>query len=303
MNNSGYHEPVLLRESVDALIDDINGVYVDVTFGGGGHSREVLSRLGDKGKLIAFDRDEDAQSNVIDDPRFTLVPSDFRFMQNHLRFLGHRKVDGILADLGVSSHQFDVPERGFSIRTEGKLDMRMGKSTELTAAKVVNKYDEAELIRVLKNYGELTNARHLASIIVARRNERKFETTEDLVQAIEKVFPPQKRMQNLAKVFQGIRIEVNDEMGSLEALLKQSVEVLKPKGNLVVISYHSLEDRPVKRFMRAGDLDGEVKKDFYGNPERPFTPQPGKPITPSKEEIEKNSRARSAKLRVAKRND
>lgn len=292
-----------MRESVDALIEDMNGVYVDVTFGGGGHSREVLSRLGDKGKLIAFDRDEDAQSNVIDDPRFTLVPSDFRFMQNHLRFLGHRKVDGILADLGVSSHQFDVPERGFSIRTEGKLDMRMGKSTELTAAKVVNKYDEAELIRVLKNYGELTNARHLASIIVARRNERKFETTEDLVQAIEKVFPPQKRMQNLAKVFQGIRIEVNDEMGSLEALLKQSVEVLKPKGNLVVISYHSLEDRPVKRFMRAGDLDGEVKKDFYGNPERPFTPQPGKPITPSKEEIEKNSRARSAKLRVAKRND
>ncbi|MGB6037853.1 MAG: 16S rRNA (cytosine(1402)-N(4))-methyltransferase RsmH [Cryomorphaceae bacterium] len=303
MNNSGYHEPVLLRESVDALIEDMNGVYVDVTFGGGGHSREVLSRLGDKGKLIAFDRDEDAQSNVIDDPRFTLVPSDFRFMQNHLRFLGHRKVDGILADLGVSSHQFDVPERGFSIRTEGKLDMRMGKSTELTAAKVVNKYDEAELIRVLKNYGELTNARQLASIIVARRNERKFETTEDLVQAIEKVFPPQKRMQNLAKVFQGIRIEVNDEMGSLEALLKQSVEVLKPKGNLVVISYHSLEDRPVKRFMRAGDLDGEVKKDFFGNPERPFTPQPGKPITPSKEEIEKNSRARSAKLRVAKRNE
>jgi 16S rRNA (cytosine1402-N4)-methyltransferase len=303
MSNSGYHEPVLLRESVDALIEDMNGVYVDVTFGGGGHSREVLSRLGDKGKLIAFDRDEDAQSNAIDDPRFTLVHSDFRFMQNHLRFLGHRKVDGILADLGVSSHQFDVPERGFSIRTEGKLDMRMGKSTELTAARVVNKYDEAELIRVLKNYGELTNAKHLASIIVARRNERKFETTEDLVQTIEKVFPPQKRMQNLAKVFQGIRIEVNDEMGSLEALLKQSVEVLKPSGNLVVISYHSLEDRPVKRFMRAGDLDGEVKKDFYGNPERPFTPQPGKPITPSKEEIEKNSRARSAKLRVAKRNE
>ena len=303
MSNTDYHEPVLLRESVDALIEDMNGVYVDVTFGGGGHSREVLSRLGDKGKLIAFDRDEDAQSNVIDDPRFTLVPSDFRFMQNHLRFLGHRKVDGILADLGVSSHQFDVPERGFSIRTEGKLDMRMGKSTELTAAKVVNKYDEAELMRVLKNYGELTNARQLASIIVARRNERKFATTEDLVQAIEKVFPPQKRMQGLAKVFQGIRIEVNDEMGSLEALLKQSVEVLKPSGNLVVISYHSLEDRPVKRFMRAGDLDGEVKKDFFGNPERPFTPKPGKPITPSKEEIEKNSRARSAKLRVAKRND
>jgi 16S rRNA (cytosine1402-N4)-methyltransferase len=303
MSNSGYHEPVLLRESVDALIEDRNGVYVDVTFGGGGHSREVLSRLGDKGKLIAFDRDEDAQSNVIDDPRFTLVPSDFRFMQNHLRFAGYRKVDGILADLGVSSHQFDVAERGFSIRTEGKLDMRMGKTTELTAAKVVNKYDEAELIRVLKNYGELTNARQLASIIVARRNERKFETTEDLVQAIEKVFPPQKRMQNLAKVFQGIRIEVNDEMGSLEALLRQSVEVLKPGGNLVVISYHSLEDRPVKRFMRAGDLDGEVKKDFFGNPERPFTPQPGKPITPSKEEIEKNSRARSAKLRVAKRNE
>jgi len=303
MTEGAYHEPVLLRESVDALIEDRNGVYVDVTFGGGGHSREVLSRLGDKGKLIAFDRDEDAHENVIDDPRFTLVPSDFRFMQNHLRFLGHRKVDGILADLGVSSHQFDVAERGFSIRTEGKLDMRMGKTTQLTAAKVVNKYDEEELIRVLKNYGELNNARKLAAIIVERRKERKFQTTEDLVQAIEKVFPPQKRMQNLAKVFQGIRIEVNDEMGSLEALLKQSVEVLKPGGNLVVISYHSLEDRPVKRFMRAGDLSGEVSKDFYGNPQRPFTPQPGKPITPSKEEIEKNSRARSAKLRVAKRNE
>ncbi|MFT6997332.1 MAG: 16S rRNA (cytosine1402-N4)-methyltransferase [Cryomorphaceae bacterium] len=303
MSNSDYHQPVLLRESVDALVEDINGVYVDVTFGGGGHSREVLSRLGDKGKLIAFDCDEDAQSNMIDDPRFTLVPSDFRFMQNHLRFLGHRKVDGILADLGVSSHQFDVPERGFSIRTEGELDMRMGKTTELTAAKVVNKYDEEELIRVLKNYGELTYARKLASIIVSRRNEQKFQTTEDLVLAIEKVFPPAKRMQNLAKVFQGIRIEVNDEMGSLQALLRQSVDVLKPAGNLVVIAYHSLEDRPVKRFMRAGNSEGEVKKDFFGNPERPFTPLAGKPITPSKEEIERNNRARSAKLRVAKRND
>jgi 16S rRNA (cytosine1402-N4)-methyltransferase len=303
MTDTGYHQPVLLRESVDALVENINGVYVDVTFGGGGHSREVLSRLGEKGKLIAFDRDEDAHENVIDDPRFTLVPSDFRFMQNHLRFLGHRKVDGILADLGVSSHQFDVAERGFSIRTEGKLDMRMGKTTQLTAAKVVNKYDEEELIRVLKNYGELNNARKLAAIIVEHRKERKFQTTEDLVQAIEKVFPPQKRMQNLAKVFQGIRIEVNDEMGSLEALLKQSVEVLKPGGNLVVISYHSLEDRPVKRFMRAGNLSGEVDKDFFGNPQRPFTPLPGMPITPSREEIEKNSRARSAKLRVAKRNE
>lgn len=303
MSSDDYHRPVLLRESVDALVEDKNGVYVDVTFGGGGHSREVLSRLGDKGKLIAFDRDEDAQANAIDDPRFTLVPSDFRFMQNHLRFLGYRKVDGILADLGVSSHQFDEPRRGFSIRSEGKLDMRMGKTTELTAAKVVNAYSEDELIRVFKNYGELSNSRRVAAAIVAKRGEKNIQTTEELVQTIEKLFPPPKRMQNLAKVFQGIRIEVNDEMGSLEALLRQSVEVLKPAGNLVVIAYHSLEDRPVKRFMRAGNMDGEVMKDFFGNPERPFTPVPGKPITPSAEEIEKNSRARSAKLRVAKRNE
>ncbi|MEM9053186.1 MAG: 16S rRNA (cytosine(1402)-N(4))-methyltransferase RsmH, partial [Bacteroidota bacterium] len=194
MSNTGYHVPVLLQESVDLLVNDINGVYVDVTFGGGGHSREVLSRLGDGGKLISFDRDEDAQANAIEDPRFTLVPSDFRFMQNHLRFLGHTKVNGILADLGVSSHQFDVPERGFSIRGEGKLDMRMGKATDLTAKKVINAYEESELIRVLKEFGELSNARKIAATIIAARQDQKFQTTEQLVKAIEKLFPPAKRM-------------------------------------------------------------------------------------------------------------
>ncbi|MEM9052333.1 MAG: 16S rRNA (cytosine(1402)-N(4))-methyltransferase RsmH, partial [Bacteroidota bacterium] len=265
--------------------------------------REVLSRLGDGGKLISFDRDEDAQANAIEDPRFTLVPSDFRFMQNHLRFLGHRKVNGILADLGVSSHQFDVPERGFSIRGEGKLDMRMGKATELTAKKVVNAYEESELIRVLKEFGELSNARKIATTIIAARQDQKFQTTEQLVKAIEKLFPPAKRMQNLAKVFQAIRIEVNDEMGSLFAMLNQSAEVIAPEGKLVVISYHSLEDRPVKRFMRAGNLEGKVEKDFFGNPQRPFTPSAGMPIIPSEEDIKENSRARSAKLRVATRNE
>jgi 16S rRNA (cytosine1402-N4)-methyltransferase len=303
MNNSGYHIPVLLQESVDALVNDKNGIYVDVTFGGGGHSREVLSRLGEGGKLISFDRDEDAHANAIDDPRFTLVPADFRFMKNHLRFLGHSKVNGILADLGVSSHQFDVAERGFSIRALGKLDMRMGKSTELTAEKVINSYDENALRRVLKEYGELGNASRVASAIVSVRSEQRINTTDALVQAVEKLFPPDKRMQNLAKVFQAIRIEVNDEMGSLYELLKQSAEVLVPGGNLVVISYHSLEDRPVKRFMRAGNFEGQVEKDFFGNPQRPFVPKPGMPITPSEKEIKENSRARSAKLRVAVKNE
>jgi len=303
MNNAGYHVPVLLQESVDAVVNDKNGVYVDVTFGGGGHSREVLSRLGEGGKLISFDRDEDAQANAFDDSRFTLVPADFRFMKNHLRFLGHSKVNGVLADLGVSSHQFDVAERGFSIRSLGKLDMRMGKSTELTAEKVINAYDENSLRRVLKEYGELGNASRVASTIVSARSEQRIKTTDALVQVVEKLFPPDKRMQNLAKVFQAIRIEVNDEMGSLHEFLKQSAEVLVPGGNLVVISYHSLEDRPVKRFMRAGNFGGQVEKDFFGNPLRPFVPKPGMPITPSEKEIEENSRARSAKLRVAVKNE
>jgi len=303
MDSASYHEPVLLQESVDLLVNDINGIYVDVTFGGGGHSREVLSRLGNGGRLISFDRDEDAQANALRDERCILVPSDFRFMQNHLKFLGHRKVNGILGDLGVSSHQFDVPERGFSIRGNGKLDMRMGRATSHTASKVVNTYDESGLIQIFKQYGELSNSRKIAATIIAERSIQEFQTTDQLVRCVEKLFPPAKRMQNLAKVFQAIRIEVNDEIGSLFAMLKQSAEMIAPGGRLVIISYHSLEDRPVKRFMRAGNFEGNVEKDFFGNPQRPFTPMTGMPITPSEKEIKGNSRARSAKLRVAIKNE
>lgn len=303
MKNSGYHNPVLLRESVELLINDKSGIYVDVTFGGGGHSREVLSKLGENGKLIAFDRDEDALENTIEDGRFQLVHSDFRYLKNQLRFLGIRQVDGVLADLGVSSHQFDVPERGFSIREEGKLDMRMGKSTELTAARVLNKYPEEKLTRIFKEFGELNNAKRVAQVILAERSMGKIKTTKQLIDLVGPLFPERKRMQHLARLFQAVRIEVNDEMGSLRELLGQTAEVIRPGGRLVVISYHSLEDRMVKRFMRAGNEKGEVEKDFFGNPLRPFTPMHGMPLTPSKEEVEKNNRARSAKLRVAIRNE
>lgn len=293
----------MLRESVDALLGDINGVYVDVTFGGGGHSREVLSKLGQKGRLIAFDRDEDALANRLDDERFTLIHSDFRFVRNHLKFLGIRYVDGLLADLGVSSHQFDVAERGFSIRTEGYLDMRMGKSTDNTAAKVINRYSEDQLQGLLKEYGELSGARRIARSIIAAREEKPITTTGELVRVVEGFFPERKRRQNLAKLFQALRIEVNDELGSLLSLLDQAVEVIKPGGKLVVISYHSLEDRAVKRFMRSGNARGVVEKDFFGNPIRPFKPLPGMPLTPTEKEIIENNRARSAKLRVAIRNE
>jgi 16S rRNA (cytosine1402-N4)-methyltransferase len=303
MRANEYHRPVLLREAVDALLEDENGIYVDVTFGGGGHSREVLSRLGDKGRLIAFDRDEDAAHNLLDDRRFSMVQADFRYMKNHLKFLGIQRVDGILADLGVSSHQFDVPERGFSIRSEGKLDMRMGRQTELTAERVVNSYDADELTRIFKNYGELRAARRIAAKVIEARRERSIRTTGDLVKAIEQFFPEPKRRQNLAKLFQAIRIEVNDELGALLELLQQSAEMIKEGGRLVVISYHSLEDRLVKRFMRSGNVEGQVRKDFFGNPIRPFTPRQGMPIIPSAEEIAENARARSAKMRVAVKNE
>jgi len=303
MTASSYHRPVMLRESVEALVTEKNGIYVDVTFGGGGHSREVLSVLGQKGRLIAFDRDEDAMENRLDDDRFSLVHSDFRFFKNHLKFMGIRKIDGLLADLGVSSHQFDVPERGFSIRAEGRLDMRMGKSTENTADRVINRYDEDKLERIFREFGEIRGSRKIARRITELRSEKPFKTTAELVAAIEGFFPEKKRKQNLAKIFQAIRIEVNDELGALYGLLEQTAEVIKPGGRLVVISYHSLEDRAVKRFMRSGNFEGSVKKDFYGNPIRPFKPLPGMPLTPTKEEIEENKRARSAKLRVAIKNE
>lgn len=302
-NDSAYHIPVLLRESVNGLITDKNGIYVDVTFGGGGHSREVLSNLGENGRLIAFDQDEDARANVIDDNRFQFVHSNFRFLKNRLRFGGINQVDGVLADLGVSSHQFDIPERGFSTRWDAKLDMRMGKGQSLTAAQVINTYSEEQLTDVFRKYGELRQAGIIANRICYHREIEPIQTTGQLIEKIESLGGRNRRNQFLAQVFQALRIEVNAEMKVLEDLLDQCAEVIKPGGRLVVISYHSLEDRMVKLFLRSGNIDGQMQKDFYGNIIRPFTPEKGMPIVPTKEEIEKNSRARSAKLRIGTRNE
>ncbi len=303
MNPDAYHHPVLLHESVEALINDTNGIYADVTFGGGGHSREVLSKLDVNGRLIGFDQDEDAAANVPDDKRFQLVKANFRFLKNNLRFLGIAKIDGLLADLGVSSHQFDIPERGFSIRTDAKLDMRMGKSLTLTAHKVINTYSEELLMRMFWDYGELKESRRVTAKIVEARTLKPIETTGELINIIMSASRDPKRNRFLAKVFQAIRIEVNAEMKALEELLTQCAEVIKPGGKLVVIAYHSLEDRMVKHFMKNGKVNGPLEKDFYGNPLRSFTPLPGMPIVPGETEIDKNNRARSARLRIAIKNE
>lgn len=292
----GYHRPVLLQASIDNLNIKPNGVYVDVTFGGGGHSKEILKKLDKGGRLIAFDQDPQAQANRLDDPRFELVDQNFRFMTNWLRLLGIKKVDGILADLGVSSHQFDSEERGFSIRFDAPLDMRMDMQRPLTAAEIVNTYEEDKLIRLLRNYGELDNARSMArSIIMAR----PLYTSEDLKQAVERHLPRMKEHKVLAQLFQALRIEVNDELEVLKTFLQQSAELLTDDGRLVVISYHSLEDRLVKDFMKSGNFEGKPEKDFFGNLLRPLKPLTGKPILPDEAEIELNTRARSAKMRVA----
>jgi 16S rRNA (cytosine1402-N4)-methyltransferase len=292
----GYHRPVLLQASIDNLNIKPNGVYVDVTFGGGGHSKEILKKLDKGGRLIAFDQDPQAQANRLDDPRFELVDQNFRFMTNWLRLLGIKKVDGILADLGVSSHQFDSEERGFSIRFDAPLDMRMDMQRPLTAAEIVNTYEEDKFIRLLRNYGELDNARSMArSIIMAR----PLYTSEDLKQAVERHLPRMKEHKVLAQLFQALRIEVNDELEVLKTFLQQSAELLADDGRLVVISYHSLEDRLVKDFMKSGNFEGKPEKDFFGNLLRPLKPLTGKPILPDEAEIELNTRARSAKMRVA----
>jgi 16S rRNA (cytosine1402-N4)-methyltransferase len=293
----GYHRPVLLEESVDNLNIKPDGVYVDVTFGGGGHSKEILTRL-TNGKLIAFDQDPEAKANAIDDPRFTLVDQNFRYMKNWLRLLGHKSVDGILADLGVSSHQFDSESRGFSIRFDSTLDMRMDMQRDLNAQKVINTYDEEDLRRVLQEYGELNQARAMARAIVAAR---PIHSSEDLKQAVRRFLPAFKEHKVLAQIFQAFRIEVNDEMETLKEFLLQSAEMLKPGGRLVVISYHSLEDRLVKDFMKTGNFQGEPVKDFFGNLLRPLKPLSSKPIIPGEEEIAGNTRARSAKMRVAEK--
>ena len=299
--NSTYHIPVLLQESVDALNIDPDGVYVDVTFGGGGHSKEILKRLGEKGKLFAFDKDAASQVNIIDDPRFTFIHSDYRFLKNQLRFHGVVKIDGLLADLGISSHQIDAGERGFSTRYNAPLDMRMDRSAGLTAGEVVNTYSKEKLAEILSQYGELKNAKRIAKTIVKYRNGKPIETTFDLIDAVRPHIPKKTEQKFLAKIFQAFRIEVNGELESLKRLLLQSADVIKPGGRLAVITYHSLEDRLVKRFIQSGNFEGEIEKDFYGNYYTPFK-KAGKFIVPSREEIERNPRSRSAKLRVAERN-
>lgn len=293
-----YHNAVLLKESVDGLNIKPDGVYVDVTFGGGGHSKEILSRLGAEGKLFAFDQDEDAQRNSIDDPRFTLIPQNFRFIKRYLRFYGVKKVDGVLADLGVSSHQFDEAERGFSTRFDAELDMRMNQSVGLSAFDVVNNYDEEQISNVLFQYGELRNARAIAKKIIEKRSEGAIKTSFQLKEVLEQFIPKAKEHKVLAQIFQGIRIEVNQEIEVLKEFLLQIPEILNEDGRLSVISYHSLEDRLVKRFIRDGMFEGQPEKDFFGNIKVPMK-KVGKLIIPSSEEIKENNRARSAKLRIA----
>ncbi|MFD2909973.1 16S rRNA (cytosine(1402)-N(4))-methyltransferase RsmH [Flavobacterium ardleyense] len=295
-----YHNPVLLKETVDGLNIRPDGIYVDVTFGGGGHSREIMSRLGEGGKLFAFDQDLDALKNALDDERFLLINQNFRFIKRFLRFHGIKQVDGILADLGVSSHQFDVAERGFSTRFEAELDMRMDQKGEISAYNVINEYDEQEIARVLFNYGELKNARAMATVIVAARQDTKIKNSEQLKQILARFLPGHKSNKILAQIYQAIRIEVNQEMDVLKEFLEQSLEILKPGGRLSVISYHSLEDRLVKRFVKNGMFEGEPERDFFGNFEVPFKTIE-KLIVPSEEEIAINNRARSAKLRVAEK--
>lgn len=293
-----YHNPVLLNESIDALNIKEDGVYVDVTFGGGGHSREILNRLGEKGKLYAFDQDADAVNNKIDDDRFVLIEENFRYISRFLKFYGVRKVDGILADLGVSSHQFDEAERGFSIRFDGELDMRMNQNAKISAKDVVNDYEEKELADILFLYGELRNARSIAKTIVEEREKEKIETSYQLRQVLQRYLPKAREHKILAQIFQAIRIEVNEELEALKEFLNQTPGLLNPEGRLSVISYHSLEDRLVKRFIRTGLFSGEPEKDFYGNISVPLM-KVGKLIVPTPQEINVNNRARSAKLRVA----
>jgi len=296
---STYHTPVLLDESVSALAIKDGGIYVDVTFGGGGHSREILSRMGKNSRLIAFDRDTDALNNAPKDDRLILIHNNFRFLQNHIRFNGFDKVDGILADLGVSSHQFDTGERGFSFRFDAKLDMRMNRLSNKTAADILNSYSIEELTRIFQNYGEVDNSGRAARLMCEFREKRGLETTTDLNEAVGPMLPKFAEHKFLAKIYQALRIEVNGEMRSLEGFLRDTIKVLKPGGRLSVITYHSLEDRMVKNFMKSGNIDGKVAKDFFGNTESPFKIIAKKPIIPSEEEIAANTRARSAKLRIA----
>lgn len=296
-----YHIPALLTESLDGLDIRPDGTYVDVTFGGGGHSRAILERLGENGRLIAFDQDEDAFRNIIEDPRFILVKSNFRFLKNFLRFLDVDEVDGILADLGVSFYHFDEASRGFSFRADGQLDMRMNSQSTITAAHILNNYQEQELANIFFLYGELKNARKIAQAVVRARGQKEIVSISDFLEIMKPLTPREKENKVLALAFQALRIEVNDELKALEEMLTQGLEMLAEGGRFCVISYHSLEDRLVKNFFRAGNFDGKAEKDFYGNIDTPFDLVNRKVIVASDEEQEANPRSRSAKLRIAEK--
>lgn len=296
-----YHRPVLLAEAIAALEINPDGIYVDVTYGGGGHSKEILKQLSAKGKLVAFDQDADAANNVVQDERLLFVNQNFKHLKKYLKALGTFPVNGILADLGVSSYQFDTPERGFSFRFDAELDMRMSKDLEHSAKEVLMNYAESELLKIFSEYGEVRNSKTLATRIVEARKTQKFESINDFLQAIDSVVIGIKN-KYLAQVFQALRIEVNEEMQVLEALLQQALESLQPEGNLVVLSYHSLEDRMVKNFMKTGNIKGDIEKDLYGNYDKPFSIITKKPIEASEAEVKENPRARSAKMRVASKN-
>ena len=296
-----YHIPVLLRESIDGLDIKPDGVYVDVTFGGGGHSKEILKRLGKKGHLYSFDQDEDAEGNIPEDNRFTFVRSNFRYLRNWMRYYEVEQIDGLLADLGVSSHHFDDETRGFSFRFDVPLDMRMNKRAGMTAADILNNYSEEQLADVFYVYGELKNARKIANTVVKSRNDKSIETTGDLLRITEDLLPKTREKKETAKLFQGLRIEDNQEMDALNDMLNGAREVLRDGGRLSVITYHSLEDRIVKNFMKAGNAEGKVKQDFFGRVEAPFKQVGEKIITPSEEEQQQNPRSRSAKLRIAEK--
>ena len=299
-NELVYHIPVLLKESIDGMNLQPEGVYVDVTFGGGGHSKEILHRGDSSIRLLSFDQDEDAERNIVNDQRFTFVRSNFRYLYNFLRYHGIEQVDGILADLGVSSHHFDDSERGFSFRFDGNLDMRMNKRSGKTAADIVNNYDEERLADIFYLYGELKNSRRLASTLVKARNRKAIVTIGDFLEIVKPLFGREREKKELAKVFQALRIEVNQEMEALKEMLLSAMEVLKPGGRLVVITYHSLEDRMVKNIMKTGNIEGKTIQDFYGNSQTPFK-LVNKVITASDEEVKSNPRSRSAKLRIAEK--
>ncbi len=296
-----YHKPVLLHESVEGLQVQPDGVYADVTFGGGGHAQAIIKRLETDGKLFGFDQDADARANSISDSRFVFIPQNFQYLKNFIRLNGVKQLDGVLADLGVSSHQFDVADKGFSTRFDGRLDMRMDQQQEITAENIVNTYDQQQLTDIFRKYGELQQAWQLAGAIVAARQNTAVCTTAELRQAVAHMLPRNRENKVLAQLFQALRIEVNQEMQVLEKFLGQCADVIKPGGRLVVISYHSLEDRLVKNFMRAGNANGEIEKDFFGNTLTPWEVVTRKPIIPSAKEINENGRARSAKLRIAQR--